>query len=290
MAKPKTKGLGRGLGALISDPGESGAAGAPLDVRVDAISPNPLQPRKTIRDKDLKALTQSVKDKGVLEPLVVRLSGNGRYELIAGERRLRAATAAGLTRVPVIIKEATEAEMLEMALIENLHREDLNPIEEAESYQMLADRFDHTQETIARLSGKDRSTVANLLRLLNLPEPVQDDVRQGRLSTGHARALLPLGDESKILAARKQILTRELTVRQTEALVKQALKGSPPRRTSSASDSDKAYYQSLSEQMTRRVGSKVQVLPRGKKGKVEIRYSSHEELARIMDLLGVKPV
>lgn len=284
----RQKGLGRGLGALIADPGES-KAGTPLDVRVDAISPNPLQPRKTIRDKELKALIQSVKDKGVLEPLVVRPSGNGQYELIAGERRWRAATAAGLNRVPVIIKEATEAEMLEIALIENLHREDLNPIEEAESYQMLADRFEHTQETIARLAGKDRSTVANLLRLLNLPGPVQDDVRQGRLSTGHARALLPLGDESKILAARQQVLTRDLTVRQTEALVKQALKGST-RRTENRSVADEAYYQSLGEQMTRRLGSKVRVTPRGKKGKVEIRYNSHEELARIMDLLGVKPV
>ena len=284
----RQKGLGRGLGALIADPNES-KAGTPLEVRVDAISPNPLQPRKTIRDKELKALIQSVKDKGVLEPLVVRPSGDGRYELIAGERRWRAATAAGLNRVPVIIKEATEAEMLEIALIENLHREDLNPIEEAESYQMLADRFEHTQETIARLAGKDRSTVANLLRLLNLPSPVQDDVRQGRLSTGHARALLPLGDESKILAARQQVLTRDLTVRQTEALVKQALKGSP-RRAENRSSSDEAYYQSLSEQMTRRVGSKVRVMSRGKKGKVEIRYNSHEELARIMDLLGVKPV
>ena len=210
----KKKGLGKGLGALMEFPaGTESGAGTPLEVRVGAITANPQQPRSRINEKSLKPLADSIKEKGVLEPLVVRRSGIDQYELIAGERRLRASKIAGLERVPVIVREADPLEMLEIALIENLHREDLNPLDEAESYQRLRDEFSRTQEEIARLSGRDRSTVANLIRLLALPAPVQEDLRQGRLTTGHARALLALENEQAILSAREQILVESMSVR-----------------------------------------------------------------------------
>ncbi|MEW6262497.1 MAG: ParB/RepB/Spo0J family partition protein [Thermodesulfobacteriota bacterium] len=284
----KKRALGRGLEALIGDV----SAGAveeigPLEVRVEAIDLNPLQPRKNIKDKELQALTDSVRDHGLLSPLVVRRSGPDRYELIAGERRLRAAKAAGLTRVPVVVREADRAEMLELALIENLHREDLNPIEQAESYRRLSEEFGKSQEEIARLTGQDRSTVANLIRLLGLPEAVQEDVRQGRLSAGHARALLALSEQDRILAAREVVLGRGFSVRQTEALVRRSVR-SPAGQ--SANRTDQAYFQALAEAMTRSLGAKVRLIPRGRKGRMVIAYSSPEELERLLRILGVGPV
>ncbi|MBU2549012.1 MAG: ParB/RepB/Spo0J family partition protein [Proteobacteria bacterium] len=284
----KKKVLGRGLGALIDDTDSNlSPSGAPLEVPIEAVSPNPLQPRREIKPVELKALTGSIRDKGVLEPLLVRRVEPGRYELIAGERRLRAAGAAGLKTVPVVVREAGRDEMLELALIENLLREDLNPVEEAEAYRRLADEFGKTQEDLARLTGKDRSTVANLLRLLHLPGPVLEDVRQGRLSAGHARALLALGDPGRIAAAREQVLAGHLSVRQTEALVKRALRG-PKKKTDESQD--RTYYQALAEQMTRSLGCRARVLARGKKGRVEIAYNSIEELERLLGRLGVDPV
>jgi ParB family chromosome partitioning protein len=282
----KKRGLGKGLGALIEDRVDNSGAGAPLEVPVSAVIANPLQPRSTIKDKELKALADSISDKGVLEPLMVMRLSPDQYQLIAGERRLRASRLAGLETVPVILREATRAEQLELALIENLHREDLNPVEEAESYRRLSDEFERTQEEIARLSGRDRSTVANLLRLLSLPEPVKDDVRQGRLSAGHARALLALSTPQQILSAREQVLTRGLSVRETEALVKKA--NQPPRPV--RPPQDQAYFEALSDSMTRNLGAKVRVLHRGKRGRIEISYSSNQELERLMRLLGVGPI
>ncbi|MEW5723940.1 MAG: ParB/RepB/Spo0J family partition protein [Thermodesulfobacteriota bacterium] len=277
------KGLGRGLGALIEDPGEPPGGGAPLEVPLEAIAANPWQPRASVKDRDLRGLADSIREKGVLEPLLVRRRDEDGYELIAGERRLRAARVAGLTHVPVLVREATRAEMLELALIENLHREDLNPIEEAEGYQRLSLEFERTQEQIAALVGKDRSTVANLLRLLSLPGPVQDDVRQGRLTAGHARALLALGDEDRILAAREQILARGLSVREAERLVRKALR---PR--SRKAGGDEVYYQALSERVTRALGFRTTISPRGRKGRVVISYTSIEELERLLGFFGVQ--
>lgn len=283
----KKKGLGRGLGALMESPGETAAAGRPLEVRVEAIAANPLQPRSKIRDKDLKSLAESIREMGVLEPLVVRRAGLDGYELIAGERRLRASTLAGLAQVPVIIREAGPVEMLEIALIENLHREDLNPMDEAESYRRLSEEFGRTQEEIARLSGRDRSTVANLMRLTGLPEPVRQDVRLNRLSAGHARALLALPNESEILAAREQVLTKGLSVRETELLVKRAL---APKRRQPVSNQDQTYFEALSTRMTQALGSKVRVYSKGARKRIEISFSSNEELERLMKTLGVGPV
>lgn len=278
--------MGRGLEALIDVfPNDQEISGA-LMVPVEAIDPNRSQPRKSVKDKDLSSLADSIRQIGLLEPLLVRRTESGRYELIAGERRWRAAVLAGLDRLPVMVREASPAEMLELALIENLHREDLNPMEEAESYQRLAEDFGRTQDEIARLSGRDRSTVANLIRLLGLPGPVQEDVRQGRLSTGHARALLALGDPNKMLVAREQVLAKGLTVRQTEALVKKLAQPPTRHRTSKA---DEAYYRSLAEHMTRTIGAKVRIFHRGRR-RIEIAYNTAEELERLMKQFGLSPI
>jgi ParB family chromosome partitioning protein len=256
-------------------------------VRVEAIRANPMQPRTRIRDKDLAALADSIRDQGVLEPLVVRRDGLDEYELIAGERRLRASRLAGLTHVPVILKDADPLQMLEMALIENLHREDLNPMDEAAGYVRLAEEFSRTQEELARLSGRDRSTVANLIRLLSLPAPIQEDVRQGRLTAGHGRALLALGEESRMLAAREDVLTRGFSVRETEQWVKRLL---TPKRISRNAAADAAYYEALAESMARSLGAKVRVVAKGRRKRVEIAFSSSEELERLLNRLGVRPV
>jgi ParB family chromosome partitioning protein len=281
----RKKGLGRGLSALIDDRSSSAEALGPMEIKIDAVSPNPLQPRGRIDDEDLKALALSIQERGLIEPLVVRRKDQEAFELIAGERRWRAARMAGLSVVPAVVRQATQVEMLELALIENLHREDLNPLEEAESFQALMEKFDHTPEQIARLTGRDRSTISNTVRLLNLPGAVQDDVRARRLSAGHARALLALSDPKLILQAREEVLAKGLSVRQAESLVKQMLKNrKPPARSSG----DEVYFQDLADQMTRAVGSKVRLVRKGKKsGKVEIAYSNYGELERIMARLGV---
>jgi len=282
----KKKGLGRGLEALIDDFGVTlDLPGQPLEVPADRIQPNPFQPRRTIDDNSLKSLIESIKGRGVLQPLLVRRLGPDRYELIAGERRLRACQAAGLATVPVIVREAGGGpDLLEMALVENLNREDLNPIEIAEAYHRLGEEFQRTQAEIAGITGHDRSTVANLLRLLNLPSAVKTDVSQGRLSVGHARALLAFKDEASILEARARILKEELSVRQTEALVKRLLRPPAPRRSTSG---DEAYFEALADRMTRRLGAKVRLVRRGKKGRIEIRFSSDQELERLLALFGV---
>ena len=261
--------------------------GAPLEIPISEITANPFQPRTDIKPKDLHSLSLSIKDKGVLEPLVVRRLENGQYELIAGERRLRAAKLAGLEKVPVTLRIAEGAERLELALIENILRQDLNPIEEAEGYRRLAEEFARTNEDIARLTGKDRSTIANLQRLLSLPGPVQEDVRQARLSAGHARALLSLNNEDKILEAREIVLADGLSVRQTENLVKRIIKERPKKPKIKQ---DEAYFQALGDNFSRTLGAKVKVLHKGRKGKIEISYSSNAELERLMKLMGVNAV
>ncbi|MFH1137919.1 MAG: ParB/RepB/Spo0J family partition protein [Pseudomonadota bacterium] len=281
----KKRGLGRGLGALIDTGDEEALApGAPLEIPISTISANPLQPRAEIKSKDLSVLAASIKDKGILEPLVVRRLEPGFYELIAGERRLRAAQLAGLEKVPVTVRQAEGVERLELALIENILRQDLNAIEEAEGYRRLAEEFARTNEDIARLTGKDRSTVANLQRLLSLPGPVQEDVRQGRLTAGHARALLALNNQDRILEAREKVLAGGLSVRETENLVKRILREKPRK---SRTPQDEAFFQALSDNFSRALGAKVKVVHKGRKGKIEISYSSNADLERLMKVLGV---
>ncbi|MEE9517280.1 MAG: ParB/RepB/Spo0J family partition protein [Candidatus Adiutricales bacterium] len=287
---PRKKGLGRGLGALIDDMdgGDFMAPKtAPSEISPDIISSNPYQPRRTIDAEDLKGLIESIKSIGVLEPLLVKPDGPDSYVLIAGERRLQASKAAGLDRVPVVVREATPNEMLEISLIENLHREDLNPIEEAEAYQRLADEFGHTQAKIAGITGRDRSTVANIMRLLQLPEAVRLDLVHNRLTIGHARAMLSLEDQDLMLEVRRQVLEGQLSVRETERLIKKLLK---PPVEKPAKESDDLYLQALADQITRSLGSKAKLIRQGGKGRIEIRFSSDQELERLLKFFNVGPV
>jgi len=279
----KRKALGKGLSALIPDaetmPSEE--KGSLFAVDIADIAPNRFQPRRDFDDAGLEDLARSIKEKGVIQPLIVREIDDG-YELIAGERRLRASSLAGLTEVPVVIKDVSDAESLEIALIENIQREDLNPIEESEAYQRLIDEFQITQEEMARRVGKDRTTITNSLRLLSLPDMIKGQLATGELTTGHARALLSLGNQAQILATAKRIVAQSLSVRATEALVKKLKEGTTP----SEKPPRDPFYDDLEETLTRSLGTKVRLTPRGESGKIEIEYYSPDELDRLLELLG----
>lgn len=279
----KRPALGKGIGALLTS--------ASLDGRhkyflcpVEELRPHHQQPRKTFNDAKMAELVASIREKGVIQPLVVRHTGEY-YQIIAGERRWRASQKAGLKEVPVVIQDVSEDWALEMALIENIQREDLNPIEEAEAYRYLMSTFELSQEEVARRVGRERPTVANALRLLRLPEIIQQDVVTGLLSMGHARALLALESVARIKEVRDQIVKKQFSVRQTEALVKK-LKGGQvkavPRKTKL--DPELA---DLAARLQRCLGTKVNILPQsrgGKGGKIEISYYSSEEFERLLDL------
>lgn len=304
MSKPA---LGRGLGALLGETAPAAPAAAPatppggpaaadprervLQVAVDRIVPNPFQPRKDFPDEALEELTESIKAQGVLQPLVVRRRGE-QWELIAGERRLRAARRAGLATVPVLEREVSDTEALELALIENLQRENLNPIEEALGFRQLIEQFNLRQEDAAQKVGKSRVAVANALRLLKLPEEVQALVRKGQLSAGHAKAILglPGADQQKLAA--NLILRDGLNVRQAEELVNRLLAGptvtsSAKRPGRSAPDRD-VHLADLESRLQARLGTKVSLRYRQGRGVVEIRFYSDEELERLLELLGAR--
>ena len=270
------RGLGRGLGALLAS---SPTEGEPLlEVSIDEIKPNPNQPRKVFEPGSLQELAASIRTAGVLQPVVARRSSNG-YELIAGERRWRAAREAGLERIPVIVREATDAESLELALVENLLREDLNPIEEAEAYQKLLAQFSWTQEELSQKIGKDRSSVANSLRLLRLPDVIQDDLKSGRLTMGHARALLALTLPSEQLRLRDEILAQAMSVRSTEESVNRRRTVTPPRRRRSAE------LIALEESLQKMLMTRVKIVGHERRGKIEVTYATAEELERITSTL-----
>lgn len=273
--------LGRGLGALIPSRPQEISQG-PTMIPIDRIAPNPQQPRKVFDPTALAELVESVKSQGILQPVLVKPVAGG-YELIAGERRWRAATMAGLREIPALVKEAGREESLVMAMIENLQREDFNPIETATGYQGLIDEFGLTQEEVAGRMGKDRASVANYLRLLRLPQVVQEDLSEGRLSMGQARALLSIPEPERLLAARETILARGLSVREAEALVRKfqagaARKGRP--RAAAAADPN---LRALEEESSRRLGTKVRILPKGQGGTLEITYYSAEDLERVLE-------
>jgi ParB family transcriptional regulator, chromosome partitioning protein len=276
------KGLGRGLGALISA-AESPQEPAELTVDVDRIVPNRLQPRHVFDEAKIAELAASIRAQGVIQPLVVRRDGSGDYELIAGERRLRAAKQAGLAEVPVVIREAADDASLELALIENLQREDLNPIEEAEAYRKLSDDFGLSQEQIADKMGKSRPAVANAVRLLGLPKQVRDEVAAGRLPAGQARALLGLGSEAAIVAAAREVIAKGLTARAAEKLAARLKTGGRKRRPAEM-DAD---VRALIEHIQRSLGTKVRfVQAKGRQhGKIEIEYYSATDLDRIIQRL-----
>ena len=275
-------GLGRGLGALLSSPGPSSTETPgviTVDLPIDSISPNPQQPRKDFDDRALRDLSASLKQSGVLQPVVVRRLGDG-YQLVVGERRWRAAKLAGLTRIPAVIREASDAQSLELALVENLLREDLNPMEEAEAYQRLLAEFAWTQEELAQRVARDRSSIANCLRLLKLPDVIQADLRGGRLTMGHARALLSLDSPAEQLRLREEILTHSWSVRATEQGV-QAKRTQPTRRLLRRS----AELAAVENALRVALATRVRIVGSERAGRIEVSYSSREELDRLTELI-----
>ncbi len=255
---------------------------------IDFISANPYQPRKDVEHAALDQLANSIREKGILQPLIVRKIEKNRYELIAGERRLRAAKMAGLERVPVIEKDIALSDRLEIALIENIQRENLNPLEEAEAYAKLMSEFGMTQDSVAKRVGKNRSTIANSVRILQLPEEIKEDLAAGIISSGHARVLVSLGDPKLMKLLRDEIVTNKLSVRDTEALAKnykspqEPTKKNKEKPTPSLPDS---YCQSLTTNMINYLGSKTKIIQNGNRGKIEIAYSSVDELERLQALI-----
>ena len=280
----KRPALGKGLSALIPDAPEN-PLGAPLDVDVDRVSPNVLQPRGQFDQARLEELAQSIKATGILQPIVVRRTGD-HFQIIAGERRWRAAQLAGLSRVPVIVRDVQagqERSLLQMALIENIQRENLNPIDEALAYRRLADDFQLTQDSIAEAVGKDRATVANILRLLKLPQDVRAEVAAGALSMGHARALLTLLTEGDQRRVAREIIAKGLSVRETEALVKKlADEGRQDGKPAKPAD---VHTRAAEDRLKLALGTQVRIVRRGKRGRVEIEFRSEEELIRIYEQL-----
>jgi ParB family transcriptional regulator, chromosome partitioning protein len=276
-------GLGKGLGALLPPVahGPSGQvdSGQLHELAVDSISPNPNQPRKDFDINSLHELSASLRQSGILQPVVVRKAGQG-YELIVGERRWRAAKLAGIERIPAVVREVGDAESLELALVENLLREDLNPMEEAEAYQRLLAEFSWTQEELAERVGKDRSSIANCLRLLRLPELIQADLRAGRLAMGHARALLALDGVTEQLKLREEILAHSWSVRATEEGVK-SKRSHLPRRQARRS----AELGALEDALRDTLATRVRLVGNERQGRIEITYTSREDLDRLADLI-----
>ena len=275
------RGLGRGLGALI--PGAEPTQASAQDISLAELEMNPLQPRRYFKQAALEALAATIREHGVLTPVVVRRGPSG-FQVIAGERRIRAARLAGLTRIPAVVKEANDAEALEMALVENLQREDLNPLEAAEAYQRLVDEFNLTQEEVAGRLGRDRSSVANALRLLRLPQRIREDLAAGTLSEGHARALLGLEAQADQLKARDLVVKRGLTVRATEALVRR-LRSDHPRARRSGVEALNPNLAAIEDQVRIALGTKVRIVRDGKGGTLQISFFSSDDLTRIIEAI-----
>jgi ParB family chromosome partitioning protein len=283
----KRPALGKGLSALIPDLPEPARASSPVEADIDRLSPSDFQPRNYVDDARLQELAQSIKANGIIQPIVVRRVGD-RFQIIAGERRWRAAKVAGLLRVPISVRDVAagqEQSLLEMALIENIQREDLNPIEEALAYRRLADEFHLTQEVIATAVGKDRASVANFLRLLRLPDEVRAEVASGRLSAGHARALLSLTDEADQRRIARDVIARSLSVRETESLVKKIVEsGAPPPEAAPPKPVD-VHTRAAEDALKLLFGTRVRIVRHGKRGRIEIDFVSEEELIRLYEQL-----
>jgi ParB family chromosome partitioning protein len=289
IAEKRRPALGRGMAALLSNapPPQSAAAGAAtpgrtlLSLPVEAIERNPSQPRKRFEEAKLEELAASIREHGIVEPILVRREG-GKYRILAGERRWRAAQRAGLKEVPAVLREATEREAFELALVENLQREDLNAIEEAEAYEVLMEDHRLTQDAIAQRVGKERSTVANALRLLKLPPEVRDHVKNGELDMGHARALLGLDDPDAIRRAAQRVIRDGLSVRATEALVRGATNKAAP-----TTPGQSPAVRALGDRLQRRLGARCRVVPKSAvAGRLEVEYTSLDELDGILAKIG----
>ena len=276
----RKRALGKGLEALIPIEADRVLQEGYRMIPVEAVKPNPHQPRAKIEESDIKDLIASIKEKGIIEPLIVKRAGKN-FILAAGERRLRAAQFAGLKEVPVVIRDLTDQELLEIGLIENLHRKDLNPIEEALAYEELHTKFDLTHDRIAQLVGKDRSTITNALRLLNLPDKVKRFLRNGRLNQGHARALLVLEDELKMMQIAERIVEEQLSVRAAEVLIKRL-----QRRPRIVPGSEKEpNLLILEDELSRLLQTKVTIEWKRNRGTITIHYYSLEDFTRIHDIL-----
>ncbi|WP_126429221.1 ParB/RepB/Spo0J family partition protein [Brevibacillus marinus] len=278
-----SKRLGKGLSALIPanllEEGEQVS-----EIAVAEIRPNPYQPRKEFTPEALKELTESIKEHGIIQPLIVRKSIKG-YELVAGERRLRAAKEAGLKTVPVVVKAYSDQQLMEIALIENLQRENLNPIEEAEAYQKLMEHCSYTQDELAQKVGKSRPHVANMLRLLNLPQAIRKLVSTSELSMGHARAILPVEDHELQWKLANDVIKQQLSVRQLEELVKQLSVSRETKGKAKKSVKREPAIQQMEERLRTRLGTLVKIKRGARKGKIEIEFYSDDDLERIMELI-----
>lgn len=269
--------LGKGLESLLPEKTQE-----IINIDVTRIIPGDQQPRKVFKDASLHDLAASIREKGVLQPIIVSRTGDGTFRLIAGERRWRASSLAGLKKIPAIVKDVASADSLEIALIENIQREDLNPVETAEAFHRLMKDFDLTQEELSSRVGKDRATVANYLRLLKLPDEIKTFVNDGVLSMGHARAILSIEGRPKQLEAARRIIHRGLSVRETESLAKKWSSEGKKRTTHHKKDPQ---IESLQEKLIRSLGTKVRIHHKGKKGRIEIEYYSLDELDRLLDIL-----
>ncbi|MGB8622941.1 MAG: ParB/RepB/Spo0J family partition protein [Paracoccaceae bacterium] len=296
--KPERRGLGRGLSALMADVNlneESASADdssprrADLTLPVEKLVPNPEQPRRRFSEEALEELAASIREKGIIQPLIVRESKHesGSFEIVAGERRWRAAQLAQLHNIPVIVRDLDDSEVLEVAIIENIQRADLNPVEEAQGYRQLMDRFGHTQERLAEALSKSRSHIANLMRLLSLPEDVQEHLREGRISAGHARALITTDDPS---ALARQVISKGLSVRETEKLAKKPK--SKPKDTGGSKPEKDADTRALEQDLSANLKMKVSVDHDTEKGngKLVINYGTLEELDELCRVLSATPL
>ena len=281
------KALGKGINALIpnfeTDITTGSAATGMVELLIDEISPGDTQPRKDFNDNKLIELENSIRENGVIQPIVVQKQGSG-YEIICGERRWRASKKAGLKKIPAVIREVSNTQSLQLALIENIHRQDLNPIEEAQAYKRLSNEFGLTQEVIAKQVGKNRATVTNYLRLLKLSKAFQDDLITGQLTMGHARAMLSLETEPEMEEARREVLKHNMNVRQVESYVK--AKKSPAGEKPKASPAVKdIFIKDLEKVFERHLGTKVEIVPSKKGGKLIVLYYSIDDLSRIRDMI-----
>ncbi len=268
--------LGRGIESLLPDKGEE-----VIKLDIERILPSEDQPRKVFRDESLKELAESIKERGVIQPVIVKRIGDGTFRLIAGERRWRAAKIAGLKKIPAIIKDYASRDALEIALIENIQREDLDPIETALAFEKLQKEYNLTQEEIAKKVGKDRATVANYLRLLNLPDEIKRYIHAGKITFGHARALLSIPDVKMQMECAMEIIKKNLSVRASEEIAKRFIE-KKKKRQQSVKD---PHIKDLEQKLKKALGTDVRIIEKGKKGKIEIIFNSHDEFQRLFDFL-----
>ena len=282
----KRPALGRGLSALIPEAAPPPREGArepsrPLELDIDLLTPNPRQPRTQIDEARLEELAQSIRANGVIQPILVRKVAAG-HEIVAGERRWRAAQRAGLLKVPVTVRDVPDDKLLEIALVENIQREDLNPIEEAQAYRRLSDELHLSQEAIATAVGKDRATVANFIRLLRLPSELRNDLSSGALTTGHARALLGLPDEAAQRRVGREVISRSLSVRETEGLVRRELTPAPPAPAPPGIDPN---TRAAEERLKIALGTRVRIVRKRPGGRIEVDFKDESKLQRLYELL-----